>query len=278
MRSSHPYFAGETRRPLLIAHRGGCGLWPENTLFAFRQAVHLGADILETDLHATADGNLVLIHDDTVDRTTDGSGKVNRMTVSDLQNLDAGYRWSADGGKTFPFRGKGLTIPTLEELLRDIPHIRVNIDIKERERSVAAELCRMIRDFGKEHRVMVASFDSVTLTGFRSACSGVATSASEREVKAFFYRSRLPFAGRRQYPFYALQVPQYSARTLVVTDRFINAAHRCGLPVHAWPDNQTDGLSALMRMGIDGIITDFPDRVVSLRDATDQAEQDGRLS
>jgi glycerophosphoryl diester phosphodiesterase len=276
MTSSHPYVAGDSRPPLIIAHRGGSGLWPENTLFAFHRAADLGGDMLETDLHATADGSFVLIHDDTVDRTTNGTGRVNRMTLAELRSLDAGYRWTGDGGATFPFREKGLTIPTIGELLREIPHIRVNIDIKERELPVAPELCRVIRHSMSQRRVMVASFDSGTIEVFRSVCPEVATSASEGEVKEFFSLSRVPHIVTRSYPFHALQVPQYANGTIVVTERFVTTAHRCGLQVHVWPNNEVDGLPGLMQMGLDGIITDFPDRALYLRNGTDQHSQSRR--
>ena len=124
----HPFLAGGN--PLVMAHRGGQGLWPPNTLFAFERAVEMGADILEMDIHASADGVLIVHHDDTVDRTTNGSGAIRDHTLTELKELDAGYHWSADGGETYPFRGKGMRIPTLEEVLEAFPKTRLNIDIK----------------------------------------------------------------------------------------------------------------------------------------------------
>src|SRR5687768_14873397 len=104
------------KTPMLVAHRGGAGLKPENTLAAFLDADALWqADMIELDVHATADGHCVVIHDPTVDRTTNGSGAVAAMTLAELQSLDAGYRFTADGGRSFPMRGQGIRVPTIED-------------------------------------------------------------------------------------------------------------------------------------------------------------------
>ena len=119
----HPFW--DTPGPRVIAHRGGRGLWPENTLHAFRNAHARGADVLEMDLRRTADGEIVVLHDATVERTTDGSGPVEGLTVGALQRLDAGHRWTADAGRTFPFRGRGITVPTLREVFVALPGARL---------------------------------------------------------------------------------------------------------------------------------------------------------
>ena len=107
------YYSGSLKYPLVIAHQGGDGLWPGNTLFAYQNAAKLGVDVLEMDIHITKDGKLVLMHDETVDRTTDGTGEIESMTLAELKQLDAGYSWTPDEGKTFPFRGQGITMTTL---------------------------------------------------------------------------------------------------------------------------------------------------------------------
>jgi len=182
----HPYFAQDEGRPLVMAHRGGGGLWPENTLYAFERAAEMGVDVIETEIHSTADNKLVFIHDETVDRTTNGTGTVNSLTLKELKEFDAGYNWTADGGRTFPFRGKGITVPTLEEVFTALPNIRINIDMKQINPSLAAPLCEMINSFDMAKKVMVASFNTRAINDFRRACSGVATSASRREVTLFF--------------------------------------------------------------------------------------------
>ena len=124
-------FAQENPRPLVFAHRGGGGLFPENTLEAFKYSAEMGVDVLELDIHSTADGKLVVMHDATVDRTTDGNGRVNELTFDQLKKLDAGYKFTNDGGKTFPFRGKNITVPTLDEVFSAFPAMTFNIEPKQ---------------------------------------------------------------------------------------------------------------------------------------------------
>ena len=123
----HPYF--ELPSPIVIGHRGAAGERPENTLAAFAHGLETGAEILESDLHLTRDGVVVMAHDETVDRTTEGSGPLREFSFAELSKLDAGYRFSADGGRTFPFRGQGLRIPTLEEGLKVFPGARFNLEL-----------------------------------------------------------------------------------------------------------------------------------------------------
>lgn len=260
----------KARRPLVMAHRGGAGLWPENTMYAFERAVRLGVDVLEMDLHATSDGALVVIHDETVDRTTDGHGLVSAMTLDQLKRLDAGYRWTADGGGSFPLRGRGLSVPTLAELFRAFPHIRFNIDIKQERPSVIQPLCRLIRENNGMGRVTVASFDAEVLEAFRRECAGVKTSASPADVRAFLaLKTTEPENGAdktRASAAYALQVPEYAGGRAVLTKDFVDAAHRRGLEVHAWTINDEAAMRRLIELGVDGIITDYPDRLIRLLD------------
>jgi len=261
----HPYFGEGMVRPLVIAHRGGAGLWPENTLYAFQRAAAMGVDVLETDMRSTADGVLVLIHDPTVDRTTDGSGPVNRLTLSQLKALDAGYRWSGDGGGSFPFRGQGITVPTVAEVFSAFPAMRINIDIKQARPSLTERLCRTILDFGMAERVMVASFDSRILRGFRRLCPMVATSAGRSEVRLFYALSLLsPRAAWIPSGCYALQVPVSWKGLPVVTRRFLSSARLRNLEVHAWTVNSGLQMQRLLRLGVDGIVTDYPDRFLAL--------------
>ena len=132
---------------IVFAHRGGGGHWPENTMLAFENAVTLGVDALEIDIHSTADGELVVAHDETVDRLTNGRGLVNNFSLAELKRLDAGYRWSDDGGHTFPFRGQGITIPTLVEVFAAFPDKWINIDIKQTRPSIVAPLVEMVHAF-----------------------------------------------------------------------------------------------------------------------------------
>lgn len=263
--AEHPYFSQDTAgRPLVIAHRGGAGLWPENTLHAFERAAALGVDVIETDVRATADGELVVIHDPTLGRTTDGAGRVGQLTLAELKRLDAGYRWSPDGGKSFPLRGRGLTVPTLREVFDALPHMRFNIEPKQAEPPVVAPLCRLIRERGMTSRVMVAAFASDTMERFRRECPEVATSASTAEAVGFLALQRAGLAGTYGPQMRALQVPERAGSLGVLSREFVASAHARNLRVHAWTVNAEDDMRRLLDLGVDGIMTDYPDRLLKL--------------
>ncbi len=257
---------GQPGRPLVIAHQGGDGLWPGDTLFAFQQAAALGVDMLEMDMHSTADGVLVLMHDATVDRTTDGAGRIRDMTLAELKSLDAGYDWSPDNGQSQPFRGQGITVPTLEEVFDAFPGMPMNIEIKQTEPSIAEPFCQLIRQHDMADRVLVASFHDDAMAEFRAVCPEVATSASENEVLNFFVRYKL-FLGATYSPAtQSVQVPEYRSGFHILTPRFVRAAQRRGLAVHAWTINENDDLQRMIDLGLDGIISDRPDRLLELLD------------
>jgi glycerophosphoryl diester phosphodiesterase len=262
--SEHPYFAKDEGRPLVMAHRGGGGLWPENTLYAFDRAAEMGVDVIETEIHSTADNHLVLIHDETVDRTTNGKGPVNSLTLKELKSFDAGYNWTADGGRTFPFRGKGITVPALEEVFTALPNTRMNIDMKENNPSGAAQLCEIIHFFDMVGKVMVASFSTRALRDFRQICPEVATSAGRGEVTLFFLMNLIFFGAAYAPPCHALQIPEYSNGLHVLTKRFLRTAHSHKLKVHVWTVNQMEDMQRLLELGVDGIITDYPHQLISL--------------
>ncbi len=260
----HPFFTHSPSPPLVIAHRGGRGLWPENTLYGFEQAVALGVDVLEMDIHSTADGVLVVMHDDTVDRTTNGVGPVHSLILDELKALDAGHNWSADDGQTFPYRGQGIAVPTLEEVFTVFPNVTMNIEIKQADPSIAASFCQLIRDYGKTEQVLVASFDEEVIQEFRLACPEVATSASQNEVVVLFVLSKLFLDATYSPAAQAVQVPEYQGSLHVLTPRFVDAAHSRHLQVHAWTINDVVDMERLVALGVDGIITDYPDRLLKL--------------
>lgn len=248
-------------KPLFFAHRGGSLLAPENTITAFERGVSCGADALELDIQATSDGEIVVIHDPTVDRTTDGSGPVASYTLEKLQSLDAGYHLSLDGGNTYPFRGQGITIPTLREVFERFPQMRINIDLKESTPAREQCLWELIQDYQAHDRVLVASGDlHVPIIRFRQLTAGlVATSASEQEIRAFFWCVRI-YASRWLRPAYdALQVPEMYGNIRIVSPAFVRAAHRLGLDVHVWTVDERSDMERLLALGVDGIMTDRPD-------------------
>jgi glycerophosphoryl diester phosphodiesterase len=252
-------------RPLVMAHQGGEELWPSNTLFAFERAVALGVDVLEMDLHITADGALVLIHDETVDRTTDGTGVVEQMTLAEVKALDAGHYWTEDGGQTFPFRGQGITVATLEEVFQAFPQMPMSIEIKRVDNLPVAEpFCQMIRQYAMQDKVLVASFHEDLMSEFRAACPEVATSTTQNEVINLFARHFVGLAASYSPPAQAVQAPEYRSGIQILTPRFIKDAHSRGMDVHVWTVNEAEDMQRMIDLGVDGIITDRPDILLEL--------------
>ncbi len=262
-RPAHPFFAGQPD-VLVIAHQGGEALRPSNTMLAYRHALELGADVLEMDMHATADGVLVLSHDETVDRLTDGAGLIKEMSWAELQELDAGYLWSDDDGQTFPYRRQGITIPSLEEVFAAFPGVPMNIEIKQQEPSIVEPFCELIRAYGREEQLLVASFHPAVMEEFRQACPGVATSGTEKEIRPFYVLNRLGISSVYTPPAEAFQAMEYSGGLHVVTAGFVRGAHRRNVEVHVWTVNETADMKRLLALGVDGLITDRPDRLLAL--------------
>ncbi|NJM54345.1 MAG: glycerophosphodiester phosphodiesterase, partial [Blastocatellia bacterium] len=183
---THPFFAHTSKRPLVIAHRGGAGIFPENTLYAFQESWKLGVDILEMDIWETADGKLVVFHDKTLNRTTDGEGNIGEKTLEEIKKLNAAFKFSKDGGQTFPLREQKISVPTLEEVFKALPNARFNIEMKPESPTIAASLCNLIREHNLRDKVIAASVSQSNLDNFRRECSEVATSASFSEVLSFF--------------------------------------------------------------------------------------------
>lgn len=256
-RPPQPYLQGD--RPLVLAHRGGADLAPENTMAAFQNAVDLGVDILELDVHTTADGTVVVIHDESVDRTTDGTGAVHDFTLADLRQLDAGYEFSPDNGQTFPFRGQGIGIPTLEEVFAAFPDMRINVEIKQSDPPIEAAVLEVIERAGAQQRVLVGSEYDDVMARFRSLAPDIATSAATNEVRNFYLAQLLRVSAIYRPLADAFQVPEYAGSTHVVTPSFVDAAHHHGVKVHVWTVNDAETMQRLLDIGVDGIITDRPD-------------------
>jgi len=219
-----------------IAHRGGAKIAPENTLVGFRRALEAGAGVLELDVHLTVDEHLVVIHDDTVDRTTNGTGRVCEMTLSEVKNLDAGYEYPPYGGIPHPYRNKGVTVPTLEEVYRAFPDVPINVEIKAEGRSGTEEaVWRVIKEAGAAKRTLVVSQDNGVIRRFRHITEGkVATGSSIREMVAFDLLSRLGLSGLLKPRYQALQGPETYGVLHVVTPGFVRAAHDLGIRVDVW--------------------------------------------
>ena len=257
----HPYFSAPG--PWVIAHRGGGGLWPENTLFAFEKAEALGVDVIEMDLRVTSDGAIVVMHDSMVDRTTNGSGRLESMTLVEVRKLDAGYRFRIAAGD-FPFRGQGHTAPTLEEVLSRFPKARLNVEMKGFSPEQAVKLCRLLREREATGRVLVASFSHDAMTAFREQCPSVATIATAREALMLYQLNRFLLARLYRSPAVAIQMPEALGARKVLDPPLLELAGRFNIKVQVWTVNEESDMKRLLDMGVQGILTDYPDRLLRL--------------
>lgn len=245
--------------PLLIAHRGGAGMWPENTLFAFQNAADLGADVLEMDVHLTADDQLVVIHDADVQRTTNGNGPVSSMTVAQIQQLDAAYNFSTDEGATYPYRGQGITIPTLDQVLNAFPNAILNIEIKDNDAHAALRLSQILSDHNAQNRVIVASFHETPLAHFRRLQPEIATAATTGEIKTFYILEKAHLWRFHRPHADVYQIPTSKGNAHLDTPNFITHAHKMNQKIQYWTINDADEIQRLLSLGADGIMTDRPD-------------------
>lgn len=260
---SHPYF--DLRIPIVIGHRGCAGHAPENTLPSFERALAEGAGILESDVHVTRDGVPVLIHDDEVDRNTDGAGPVREMSLAELQGLDAGHGFSPDGGASFPFRRQGIRIPTLEEAFAAFPGARFNLELKEDLPELVAGSLEVVARAGREDLTLLTAGEDALMARLRDALvSGpaVALGACTGDVASFIRSATegsAPVAGPM-----ALQIPAEFGGRPLVTERLVAHAHRYAVQVHVWTINEPDEMHRLLDLGVDGIVTDFPGRLAGV--------------
>jgi glycerophosphoryl diester phosphodiesterase len=260
------------RRVLNYAHQGGAREAPSSTLLALRQAVEAGADGLELDVHATADGELVVCHDETVDRTTAGTGAIAAMTLAALRQLDNAYWWVpgevvAPGrpDDQYTHRGRApddhdLRIATLREVLEAWPGVLLNLDIKQTAPAVKpyeAALAGLLREYERRDDVLVASFNDAATAAFSAVAPEIPTSAGTLATAAFWQavqqQAEPPATGH-----VALQVPAAYEAITIVDERFVAAAHRHGLAVHVWTIDEPDEMQRLIDLGVDGIMSDRP--------------------
>jgi glycerophosphoryl diester phosphodiesterase len=242
-----------------IAHRGGAKLAPENTWPAFARAAALGVDAIECDVHLSRDGEVVVIHDATLDRTTDATGLVAERTAAELARVDAGYRFGEQDG--FPYRGQGIGIPRLDDLLHRLPEMPIVIEIKGDRRELGLRVIEVIREARAQTRVIVGGFSGVVLDAVRQAAPELMTSASRDEVRWALRRSYFWLPPARP-AYQVLQVPLRSQETVVVTRRFVRAARRGGVPVQVWIVDDPGQMRRLIAWGVTGVISDRPDLAV----------------
>jgi len=210
-------------------------------------------------VHATADGVVVVLHDETLERTTDGTGPVRALPLAAVERLDAGFRFRAPDG-TYPYRDRGLRVPTLTALLEAFPGVPLNIELKQQAPAIEAAVLATLDRFAARERVLLAAEDAAIMARIRAAAPDVVTSFSAAEVADFVYRLRDGRLGDYRPPGVALQVPPAFRDTAIVTAESVAAAHALGLEVHAWTINDEAEMERLLDLGVDGIMTDFPAR------------------
>jgi glycerophosphoryl diester phosphodiesterase len=259
----HPYF--DVPHPVVIGHRGAAGERPENTLESFRHALATGAQILESDVHATRDGVVVMCHDDVVDRTTDGRGRLGELTLAEIQALDAGHRFSPDGGRSHPWRARGLVIPSLREAFEAFPEARFNLELKERQPGLVAGTFALVRAFDRADRTLLTAAADDLMADLRAqartAGIPVALGAATGDVAGFV---RAVAHGTPPPPAMALQIPAEFAGRPLVTPELVKAAHAHGVEVHVWTVNEPGEMRRLLDLGVDGLVTDHPGRMAEL--------------
>ncbi|KXH76829.1 MAG: hypothetical protein AM326_06520 [Candidatus Thorarchaeota archaeon SMTZ-45] len=247
-------------RPLIMAHRGESGNTPENTILALEAAVDIGVDVLESDIRFTKDNVPILYHDEDLVRITGKDEKVRKKTLDELLQFDLGYNFTTDAGRTYPFRGRGLTVVTLEEALKRFPNTILNLDIKDTFKEAPDELARILLENQRTEKIMIASFHPQKLKRFRKKAPTIPTSAHPNEVRNFvigtMMKSMRFFV--RSVKYKAFQVPEYYGSLHVVTPNFVAAAHTRDIAVHVWTINDRESMERLIDMEVNGIFTDYP--------------------
>lgn len=251
-----PHPALSLGKPQVFAHRGGAALRPENTLLAFDHGLSLGADGLELDVHLSRDGVVVVHHDSTLERTTNGRGPIAGLTADELARLDAGYHFEG-------FRGLAGGVPTLTQVLERYPSASLIIELKVNEPELAHRTIDEVRAAGAIERVAIGSFGTRVLRAARAYEPRLVTGASREETRLALYRSRIHWPARHP-PNDAFQVPELSGSTRVVSPRFVKHAHSRGIAVQVWTVNDAGDMRRLLDWGVDGLISDRPDIAVEV--------------
>jgi glycerophosphoryl diester phosphodiesterase len=269
------------RRVIAYAHQGGAWEGPSSTLHAIRHALGAGATAIELDVHATADGELVVCHDATVDRTTAAQGSIASFTLAQLRDMDFSFWWIPGADVTpgrpaadYPFRGRApadsaFGIATLREVLEQFPGVVLNLDVKQTAPVVEPyeqALARLLAEYERSDDVIVASFLDTATEAFRTFAPSVPTSAgtiaTAEAWRAVQAREPMP-----DIPAVAYQVPERQGDLVVVDERFVAGAHDAGKAVHVWTVNDTESMERLLDLGVDGIISDVPTTLCEVLDS-----------
>ena len=266
----HPFFDIST--PVIIGHRGAAGTAPENTLVSFERAVQIGAEVLESDIHATRDGVPVLLHDPNVDRTTNGTGLVSDLTLDELRELDAGQHFVGleheASGNPFPFRGQGVRVPTLEEAFEAFPDARFNLEIKANPPGLVGRVIEVVDKLERHDHTLLTAGENPIMQELRDErkqrqapfAIGACTADILAVIKAAMNETPAP------EDVMALQIPTDFGGRLLVTPMLIDFAHANEIAIHVWTINDPDEMRRLLDLGVDGLVTDHPERMAALLD------------
>ena len=257
--SDIPYFTSSGVS--VIAHRGGRGLRPGNTIEAAVNAVNLGSDVIELDVHLTADQILVVRHDDNINTTTNGTGLIRFMSAEDIGQYSANFHSVDFPNKKFR---EDIKVPTLESMFEKLPNKRYLIELKPKDELTADALCTLVKKRQLEEQVIVASFHSETLKYFREQCPIVPTSIGQSEMVWLVLLERLNLGHLFKTESYSIQVPVSYGGYRILSPSLIDLAHRLNMRVDVWTVNSPEVMREVINMGVDGIITDYPDRLISI--------------
>ncbi|RNF40698.1 glycerophosphodiester phosphodiesterase [Planococcus salinus] len=256
-------------QPVVLAHRGGAGIAPENSMAAFTASAELGVHGFEIDIRLTNDEEIIVFHDEYLDRTTDGAGKVSDMTLEKLRSFELGYHFTDLNGQ-HSYRGKGERIVTLRELLEKFPQMHVNIEMKDSPETyegslLPSKLWRLIESMEVQDRVVVASFYDEQIDRFNLyAQNRIALGAGENEVRKAYSAFTSQFGHLYQPRADVFQIPVKSSVFRLDSPRFIAFLESRNVPVHYWTIDEADAMRALLAAGAKGIITDRPDIAVEV--------------
>jgi glycerophosphoryl diester phosphodiesterase len=253
----------------VYAHRGGGALGPENTIAAFDIGLDSGADGLELDVHLSSDGIPVVVHDSTLDRTTDATGPVNAKSADELAQVDAGCRFT-DGAGRAPFAGRGIGVPTLLEVLQRYPGVPTIIELKVDTEDCGFRVAQAVRSADAVDRICLAGYGLRSARGARLELPTAGASACNTEVRRALHCSWLGLR-QRGLPYHGYQVPERSGWLRVVSPRFVRQAHESGLAVEVWTVDQQLDMERLLSWGVDGLISNRPDVAVAIRNRHQRA-------
>ena len=249
-------------KPVTIAHQGGNKIYPDESLLAFTNAINMGIQVIEFDIHRTKDGIIVINHDQTIDRLTNGTGLIREMSWVELQQVDGAYNWSPDG-LTYPYRDKGIKILSLIEMMDAFPQQLYDIEIKQHDPPLEKDLCDLLRKYGvAADQAIIASFRDETVARFHDICPEVAISLPVNQGTVLYILSRIGLERLLPLDAVVAQLPTtFSTKLgkLELDRRYIEAFSKGDRQVWVWTVNDSIEMKRLVNMGAHGIITDRPD-------------------